>query len=153
MASRITQKLTLDIREVSCDDPFFVVWFDRKGRPGVWAFERHEYQLDTRDAERYNLPLQASHTLRGMVAAQSTLREAARERVQVWTDFVIRENAIALDEIRHAQIVLRYDPAEVDYLQWRRIYPLASPSNPVSGRWGIVPELTLAFEFEPQYNF
>ena len=80
MASRITKKLTCDIRYVSCTRPFCLVWFDRLGRPGTWVFEKvREYSLDVDRAERYAIPLQSTHTLRGMVGMQGAMSTTAVE--------------------------------------------------------------------------
>lgn len=155
MAQRITKKLTFDVRYISCSRPFCLVWFDRLGRPGSWVFEKvREYELPVERAERYAIPLQSSHTLRGMVGMQGAMSTQAEEAVTVWTDQVTRENAKALDAIRHAQICFQYDPdAGADYLQWRRVYPEQSPANRISERWDYASEIQLSFTYDPVTNF
>lgn len=131
------------------------MWFDRLGRPGTWVFEKvREYELPVKSAEIYSIPLQPTHTLRGMVGMYRTMSTQATEAVTVWTDQVTRENAKALDAIRHAQICFQYDPdAEADYLQWRRVYPDQSPANKIAERWDYASEIQLSFTYDPVMNF
>ena len=153
MAQRITQKLICDVADVTCDRPVCIVWLDRLSRPGVYVFEKERtYTLSVEQGGRYRLPFPSSNTLRGMVAETGAMRAEAVEGFTVYAGFVERENAKALDAIRHAQVVFQYDmDAPEDYLKWRRVFP-SGPANEIPERWEKVNEIRLSFEYDPIYN-